>query len=653
MKKLLLKTILVAAAILGVGMNAWGGKVGVVTTNVKVNFTGSITAANPCTYTKGAEEICGTTTGWFWKSSSSPSSDNGVNGDGHFTASNGNISIMMDSPSVGAKDIVNVSLDIAFGGHTGNDAAQYIKLLTTGENLVEESYTNYGTVSSTMGLTTSDMSTLNMTGSWRNTAWSERVHFNFIVNYATRKINLVVKNISGTTVIEKEIDMPVNAGYITGVNIGSSNQAASSRGVIFDNVYITTTEGDYGDIVSLTNSYTVNNTDKYQLFTEIQCPDITMELFGNGERTVTDYYFKYSDVEGWTSYEMTGGDSETYSCTVTKYLAAAPTPADIYGADDPNDGEIAKVTVTVSDTWNTSTQNSKKLLSGQFGTMQSSYQPLGGSIYKFTPTENGYLVLNFYKYNNINYRVWKTGSSYYASYKSANNEDKTWTLWLSKGSTYYFFSENTVAYQLKVYSFEFVPTVNIELGPNGYTTFSSAYPLALGSMEASEGEVIAYYVTSVQPDKAILGRISENVEAGEGLILRGTPNATITIPVAASGDAITNYLVGCPTATELTTPNSNYYVLVNNDENVEFQPLSGTYTNDKVTIPAGKAYLNYAGAGARLGIVFDDLTTSVSEQLTVNSEKFATAPVYNLQGQRVAQPAKGLYIVNGKKVLVK
>ena len=191
------------------------------------------------------------------------------------------------------------------------------------------------------------------------------------------------------------------------------------------------------------------------------------------------------------------------------------------------------------------------------------------------------------------------------------------------------------------------------IGPNGYTTFSSAYPLALGSMTASEGEVIAYYVTSVQPDKAILGRISENVEAGEGLILRGTPNATITIPVAASGDAITNYLVGCPTATELTTPNSNYYVLVNNDENVEFQPLSGTYSNNKVTIPAGKAYLNYAGAGARLGIVFDDLTTSVSEQLTVNSEKFATAPVYNLQGQRVAQPAKGLYIVNGKKVLVK
>ncbi|MBQ7512939.1 MAG: hypothetical protein IJS95_00955 [Prevotella sp.] len=43
----------------------------------------------------------------------------------------------------------------------------------------------------------------------------------------------------------------------------------------------------------------------------------------------------------------------------------------------------------------------------------------------------------------------------------------------------------------------------------------------------------------------------------------------------------------------------------------------------------------------------------------MNSEEFlseesvarnATAPVYNLKGQRVMQPTKGIYIVNGKKV---
>jgi hypothetical protein len=53
-------------------------------------------------------------------------------------------------------------------------------------------------------------------------------------------------------------------------------------------------------------------------------------------------------------------------------------------------------------------------------------------------------------------------------------------------------------------------------------------------------------------------------------------------------------------------------------------------------------------------ILFDGEPTSISEKLTVKSEKFAAATdCYDLQGRRVAQPAKGLYIVNGRKVVVK
>ena len=189
------------------------------------------------------------------------------------------------------------------------------------------------------------------------------------------------------------------------------------------------------------------------------------------------------------------------------------------------------------------------------------------------------------------------------------------------------------------------------IGANGYTTVSRSIPLALGSMTASTGEVTAYYAKAVGDGKVTMKSIEENVEAGEGLILKGTAGATITIPVAASGSSIDNYLVGCPTATELTTPNSNYYVLVNNGENVEFQSLTGSYTDNKVTIPAGKAYLNVATAGARLSVVFDEETTGVQELKNSRIEGLKTGNYYNLSGQRVAQPTKGLYIVNGKKVI--
>ncbi|MBO6013370.1 MAG: hypothetical protein J6P82_07625 [Bacteroidales bacterium] len=55
------------------------------------------------------------------------------------------------------------------------------------------------------------------------------------------------------------------------------------------------------------------------------------------------------------------------------------------------------------------------------------------------------------------------------------------------------------------------------------------------------------------------------------------------------------------------------------------------------------------GAGARLAIEFSDEVTGIEEIASANAEGRA----FNLAGQRVANPTKGLYIQNGKKVLVK
>jgi hypothetical protein len=47
----------------------------------------------------------------------------------------------------------------------------------------------------------------------------------------------------------------------------------------------------------------------------------------------------------------------------------------------------------------------------------------------------------------------------------------------------------------------------------------------------------------------------------------------------------------------------------------------------------------------------EDETTGISSMQ--NSQSTMHHEVYNLNGQRVAQPAKGLYIVDGRKVIVK
>lgn len=57
--------------------------------------------------------------------------------------------------------------------------------------------------------------------------------------------------------------------------------------------------------------------------------------------------------------------------------------------------------------------------------------------------------------------------------------------------------------------------------------------------------------------------------------------------------------------------------------------------------------------GARaLTLSFDDETTGISETMKME-DVFGENTYYNLRGQRVENPTKGLYIVNGKKVIIK
>ena len=61
------------------------------------------------------------------------------------------------------------------------------------------------------------------------------------------------------------------------------------------------------------------------------------------------------------------------------------------------------------------------------------------------------------------------------------------------------------------------------------------------------------------------------------------------------------------------------------------------------------AYLESAGSDA-LSIAYDDETDGIHN---VNRNESESSKCYTLSGQQVKQPTRGLYIVNGKKVLVK
>ena len=85
----------------------------------------------------------------------------------------------------------------------------------------------------------------------------------------------------------------------------------------------------------------------------------------------------------------------------------------------------------------------------------------------------------------------------------------------------------------------------------------------------------------------------------------------------------------------------------------------GVFRKAKSTIndfPAHKAYLTLPSGMApakELILSFDDDETTDIESVTTDEETKDNDVYYNLNGQRVSNPQKGIYIHNGKKVIIK
>ena len=188
----------------------------------------------------------------------------------------------------------------------------------------------------------------------------------------------------------------------------------------------------------------------------------------------------------------------------------------------------------------------------------------------------------------------------------------------------------------------------VVIGEKGWATTVTNSPLNF----AESG--IKAYTATVSDDKTSVSLTEvANVQAETGLVLHGTAG-TYYLPVIESSETDKGSLMFSSTKPYNTwkptdgTVNTFYGLTVNSANKAQFVKL-----NDG-TIPAQKAFLmvNTPASGAReLKVVFAGETTGID---SIAAETAAAEGVYNLNGQRVNAPAKkGLYIVNGKKVVLK
>ena len=157
------------------------------------------------------------------------------------------------------------------------------------------------------------------------------------------------------------------------------------------------------------------------------------------------------------------------------------------------------------------------------------------------------------------------------------------------------------------------------------------------------------FKAALSEDKLTLTELTTDqiVTKNNAVILKSTasPIVMTLTSTASSNDFNGNSLKGVATAAGLTAADpSTTFVLNNGTKGVGFYRLQSGKT-----LGVGKAYLTYDGALAPEFLGFGDVTAIrgiENGQLTIDN-------YYDLQGRRVAQPTKGLYIVNGKKVVIK
>ncbi|MBR4160840.1 MAG: hypothetical protein IKT87_04065 [Bacteroidaceae bacterium] len=194
------------------------------------------------------------------------------------------------------------------------------------------------------------------------------------------------------------------------------------------------------------------------------------------------------------------------------------------------------------------------------------------------------------------------------------------------------------------WTIEEVTTLPVTITAAKYATFFAPCNVTLPS------GLTAYYVSNIGNGYATLPDIEGNVvPASTGVLLQGEAN-TYNLTIGGEAAEVESKLSGTVADTYISTPS---YVL-----SAQGTPAVVGFYEAKMNQQEGHSFLNNGfkaylpkptGSGARF-LVFDFGTETGIDQLEGENGNVKTE-VYDLSGRRVQNAQKGIFIVNGKKVI--
>jgi hypothetical protein len=201
---------------------------------------------------------------------------------------------------------------------------------------------------------------------------------------------------------------------------------------------------------------------------------------------------------------------------------------------------------------------------------------------------------------------------------------------------------------------DFIPVYGLDYG---YRTYVTPQAIDFSRSVGVEG----YYATGLNTagDAVILIQITSVCPVDVPLLLKAKDGATeyklLKSSVTTASAPTDNKLVAGRTENGqgIEVIGNNKYVLTVHSNEVVFAEVD----NQAAQVDATHAYLDLNGtstnARGRLSIKLSSQGINTGISSIESDEQSLNRVIYNIRGQRVENPTKGLYIINGKKVLIK
>lgn len=228
-----------------------------------------------------------------------------------------------------------------------------------------------------------------------------------------------------------------------------------------------------------------------------------------------------------------------------------------------------------------------------------------------------------------------TSQSYYIITKTGSFE--------KAGFDNYYNENNSSAFTFEEVTYPNTITFHDAQNINGVShiaTFSAPFATIIPT------GVKAYYVSAKGTEATMTAIEAQAIPANQGVILTSeTGDAATMVPAASETAAtITGNQLGHSAGAAQTLTAGEGYILGNGSEGTAFYPCKAG------SLPINKAYLLGNGESSAIVMNFGNAVTGIN---TIAAPASSKAPIFDLSGRRVVKATKGLYIQNGKKVIVK